>query len=300
MAKRYLPAHQRSETPPPMRLTARDKAIVQAIYEYRVLSSVQIEALLFPSDKLRGKRTVCQRRLQLLYHHQFIIRIPQPVVIGEGRAPFVYALDERGAQLVASQLGIDRADVGWQPKYNRFGAMFLEHLLAINEVRVVMKLISQDTLWNVTAWIDEAEFRTGAYAQQVPFRMKGARKVRIFPDGYFRLGQADTHQEAHFFLEVDQGTMSNARWQEKILAYREFRDNGLSERFYGTRHFRVLTVTTSQKRLKNLQKATQRVKGDHYFWFTTQEAIDIWQSQTILKPIWRAPDKDELLPLFPS
>src|SRR5688500_10690348 len=93
--KQYIPSYKRATNPPPMQLTERDKEIVLAVYEYRLLSAHQIGALFFPSavDKPHSRRTACQRRLQLLYHHGFLDRLPQPVIMGEGRFPFVYGLD---------------------------------------------------------------------------------------------------------------------------------------------------------------------------------------------------------------
>ena len=77
-----------------------------------------IEALFLQSEKPHGRKTSCQRRLQLLYHHGFLDRIPLPIVMGEGRYPYVYALDDQGADLVASLSEYDRADLGWKPARN--------------------------------------------------------------------------------------------------------------------------------------------------------------------------------------
>ena len=35
---------------------------------------------------------------------------------GEGRKPYVYALDRRGAQALTSELGIDPGDIDWKPR----------------------------------------------------------------------------------------------------------------------------------------------------------------------------------------
>jgi hypothetical protein len=287
----YLPSYKRVESPPPMRLTARDKQIVLAIYEYRILSSQQIEALLFQSEKQHGKQTVCQRRLQLLYQHNFLERLLLPIVLGEGRAPFVYVLAEAGANLVASLLGIDRAKVGWKPKADRWGPLFIEHSLAVNTVRVAFHCLPQARSWTIGQWIGEAEFRTRTMQEKVPKRTQGGRTTRNYPDGYFTLVRPNT-KEAHFFLEVDQATMSNSRWQEKIKAYSEFRARGLSQKHYGTQNFRVLTVTTTERQMQKLKQATEKVKGDDYFWFTTQDDIDLWNPHKLLEPIWSVATQD--------
>jgi hypothetical protein len=94
--------------------------------------------------------------------------------------------------------------------------------------------------------------------------------------------------------------MSNQRWQEKIKAYIEFRDRGLSERHFGTRNFRLLTVTTTERRLKNLKRATEKAGGDHRFWFAVHESIDIWQPRRLLMPVWLVATKDDEQSLFPG
>lgn len=294
MAKnqKYLPSYRRVDSPPPMRMTLRDRAIVQAVYEHRLLSAPQIEALFFQSARPRGRQTSCQRRLQLLFHHGFLDRIALPIVLGEGRAPYVYVLDELGATLVASQLGVDRAEVDWQPKQNQVGHQFVTHTLAVNDFRVAISLLAEAGYFDVVEWISEAEFRTVSMRSRVPFRMRGARIMRNYPDGYFRLALPEAAQEAHFFLETDQGTMSNASWQEKVQAYKEFRLRGLSEMHFGTRNFRVLTPTTSRRRMRNLKRATEHAGGDHFFWFSCQDRVDIWEPTRILGSIWEIATQD--------
>ena len=93
--------------------------------------------------------------------------------------------------------------------------------------------------------------------------------------------------------------MTNTRWQDKVKAYTEYRSRGLSERHFGTRNFRLLAVTTSTRRMKNLKRATEKIGGDHHFWFTTKDKVDIWQPEKLLAPVWYAATKDEGLPLFP-
>jgi hypothetical protein len=276
-----------------MRVTDRDKSIILAVYEYRLLSSPQVEALFFKSEKPRGRQTSCQRRLQLLYHHRFLDRLALPIILGEGRAPYVYVLDERGADLVAALSGLDRAEVTWRPKHNQISHQFVNHTLAVNDFRVVMNLLATAGLFQVTEWIGEAEFRLAKLRQRVPFRMRGARIIRNYPDGYFTLTLPGEEREAHFFLETDQGTMSNASWQEKVQAYKEFRLRGLSETHFGTHNFRVLTPTTGERRLQNLKRTTERAGGDHFFWFTCQDRIDIWQPSRILEPIWEVATRHE-------
>jgi hypothetical protein len=298
--KKYLPSHKRCKQPPAMRLTSRDKEIVTAVCQYRLLSSQQIEALIFPSEKLYGKRTVCQRRLQLLFHHGYLNRLPITLVLGEGRQPIVYVLDKKGADLVATLHGIDRANLGWQPKLSQAGMPFVQHSLAINDVRLIVHRLKDMGQWQVAKWIDDNEFKTAQYKAKVPYRTHGARVTRILPDGFCRLSFPGQEHDAYFFLEVDLGTMVNSRWGDKVKAYSQFRSSGAAFKHYGTHNFRVLTIAPSESRLRNLMKTTKEVGGDHYFWFASKEELDIWRPDCFLEPIWSVVGRDGQHLLFPK
>src|SRR5690349_4276988 len=79
---------------PPVRVTVRDAAILAAVYQYRALTTPQIEYLFFTTEEPKRKREKisprCQHRLQLLYHHGYLYRDEQPQKLSEGRLPYVY------------------------------------------------------------------------------------------------------------------------------------------------------------------------------------------------------------------
>ena len=73
MSKHRLPKHKRVANPPPMQLTARDRAVAQAVYRYRFLRQDQIQTLFFPS------KWAAQYRLVRLYQHGYLDRTFTPV-----------------------------------------------------------------------------------------------------------------------------------------------------------------------------------------------------------------------------
>jgi len=297
--RRNTPSYKRPAKPKPMRLMSRDRAVLVSVYEYRVLTSHQIEALHFPSTSptTRTRKSACQRRLQLLYQHKLLDRIIRPLVPGAGRETYAYTLAQRGADVVASTLGIDREGIGWRPKDSKMGPLFLDHLITTNTLRVNAELLVQAGFWSGMSWIDEIALKS-EYQDKVPVRVSRGRPVRIFPDGYFTVHLPGQTQAAHFFVEVDQGTMTNKRWAEKMKTYITFRESGDSLQHFGTKNFRVLAITSSAKRLENLQVATSEAGAWGYFWFTTAEQLSIWQPTQLLQPIWHIAGEDELRPLF--
>ena len=96
---------------------------------------IRFRALLFPS------KWAAQYRLVRLYQHRYLNRLFTAVPFGRGQT--VYCLDHRGADLVAAELGVDRAAITWKRKDNRVGWQFLEHTLAVNDVRIAFELASR-------------------------------------------------------------------------------------------------------------------------------------------------------------
>jgi hypothetical protein len=296
--KRYLPSHKRTDQPPQMRLTPRDKEIILAVYEYRLLTSHQIEALIFPSKKLHSKRTNCQTRLQRLFHHGFLKRLPITLILGEGRPPFRYVLDKKGADLVARLKEVDRGNLEWKSNQDPKGISFIEHSLEINNVRLIVHRLMELGQWEVVDWVNDYEFKSKEYKDKVPYRTFGSRVERILPDSFFRLDLPGQEQDAFFFLEVDRGKMPNSDWAKKIKSYTQYRSAGAAYRHYGTHNFRVLTIVSTKDRMRNLMKTTERVGGDHYFWFASQEDIDIWRPNCLLEPIWSVVGREGKHKLF--
>jgi hypothetical protein len=71
----------------------------------------------------------------------------------------------------------------------------------------------------------------------------------------------------------------------KVRAYMAYYRSGQYHARYGTRSLRVLTVTTSQKRLANLKASTEQAGGGPMFWFTTFDRVN---TENILSaPIWQ-------------
>lgn len=83
-----LHRNRRAASPPPMRLTARDLALVQMVAALRIARQDQLQALFF------GSRSTAQSRLSPLYQHGFLARHFLPVYVGW--SPALYTLDSRG------------------------------------------------------------------------------------------------------------------------------------------------------------------------------------------------------------
>src|SRR2546430_3750 len=110
-----------------LRLTPRDRWIIQMLWEHRVLTAHQITALAFPS--FRSGR----QRLRELYQWSVLDRF-QPFV-SLGTAPMHYVLAPAGAAVLAAEDDLDVKEMGY--RHDRaFGIahnLRLAHLSGVNE-----------------------------------------------------------------------------------------------------------------------------------------------------------------------
>lgn len=301
--KSRLPQRKRAKPQelPTFRLTARDQEILRAVYEYRALTTKQISDLLFvPPDatETRPPSSRCTYRLKLLYHHGFLIRREQPQTLADGRKPFLYQLDTRGAEFLGEREdgGIQALD--WQPD-EVLSPLFLEHLIASNDVRVAITRCAARHGFSIEKWLDERTLKQVQTKDTVVLtNAQGKRQTAsVVPDGYFHLITGEHHY--HNFVEIDRSSVTGSSknwtrrtWARKIQAFIEYYRSGKYHARYHTKSMRILTVTTGQKRLENLLAITQEVGGKARFWFTTFERI--LHADILVDPIWNVAEGENL------
>jgi len=255
-----IPRNKRIKQAPRMILQRRDKDIILSVYENRFLRRDQIERLFF------GNTASCNQRLMKLYQNKYLDRLFQPVSFGSTQA--VYGLDKRGADIVALELGVDRSEIHWKRRDNRVEFLFLEHTLDIAEFRLcLMKAIQKDRTADILFWQ-----REGKELQDRVENPKGnSNYLPINPDAFFGIQTAEG--KSFYFVEIDRGTESNRRFIKKITAYKQYWKTKKYQDRYNFRSFRVLIVTTTQKRLNNLLTKTGEAGGKNMFLFTTKASI---------------------------
>jgi hypothetical protein len=233
----------------PGRLTPRDIEILKAVYECRVLTTVQIERLFFSSSASGKIHTNCQERLKRLFHWGLLIRDEQGQRLSDGRKPLVYWLDQAGAIELAHRLDCEVEELDWRPGEYKIGSLFLDHLLATNDIRVAITVAARRHTYTLAKWIDERVLRSPEMKDSVMIDgPKGKKqKAAFIPDGFFIL-DAGEHRY-HQFVEADRRTETLETWKEKIQAYLEFYRSGKYQARYQTSRMRVLAVTTVYAKL---------------------------------------------------
>ena len=302
MSNQYLllPEKRRAKHAPPFQLTERDKAIVQAVHHYRMLERRQVEALFFTSASGQQTNTsYARKRLRYLHLHSYLERILRPIDPSQGSRGPVYRLGPKGAQFLAGQSGIllsqfrywGRGDDRDSHK-TQVQPMFLEHGLALADVRMAFEKAAKRNACQIETWLDEMDIRHAPEHDSVTIALPDTprERVAILPDGYFLL--ATMHGRGHFFLEVDRSTETiNRKWTRKILGYKEYvRSGGFHKRYGASREqtaLRILTTTISLQRAQNLKTAVERygpVEMSAPFYFAPLN--EVLASESFASPIW--------------
>jgi hypothetical protein len=282
-----------------MILTARDLQILRAVSHHRLLRSTHLTAL---AD---GSQQTTLRRLQLLFHHGYLDRpAAQLDWYVRGSEPLAYALGNRGAQALAAACELKPGALRSETQNRDFSRLFLRHTLAVAEAMVAFEVACRERKGvqliqakEVLAGAPEATRRLRLpFRWQVDVRDGGKlHRLGVEPDRVFGLRFADApegRQVAYFFLEADRGTMPVARkgllqssFRRKLLAYQETWRQGLHRTHLGIPNFRVLTVTTSEERVKRFVAACHSLLGggSRLFLFTGRERLG---DRDILKHKW--------------
>ena len=273
-----------------IQLTERDIEILLAVFRHRFLRSTHIAALVGGGQGLI-------RRLGVLYHHHFLDRPREQIEFYQyaGSKPMVYAIGNRGADLLAEAFAVPRGKIDWTSKNRDIGPIFLDHTLLVADVMVAfeaacqksgrVRLIRADEILKHAP--EATRRRKNPLKWNVPTIYGGQNiTLGLVPDKIFGLQYLDKPEgksRAYFFLEADRATMPVMRtdirqtsFYRKMVGYHETWKQGLHTTVYGIKNFRVLTVTSSSARVKNLIEANKQLtegQGSRMFLFSHEKAL---------------------------
>jgi hypothetical protein len=276
MAKKYLyKRFNRNTSPKPFRLQPQDVEVLKQLSDYRFLDTYQILAL-----QPRGLRNL-RRRLQYLFHAGLVDRPPRQHDFLQPPGPVVYGLGNKGAEVLARALDVERGKVDWQAKNREAGFPYIEHTLMISRFRTTLTLALNSLNGASITWQQGPQLKA-------EIKLKGQR-LAVIPDGYFTIQYRGQYH--HLFLEADRSTMSTKRYLRKLRAYWLWWKAGGHQRKFSIPRFRVLTLTTSEKRKQSLRAlarlADDGKRGSPMFLFACEKSFSIEQRATILNPIWQ-------------
>ncbi len=265
------------------KLTERDMQVPELLEDYRMLTTSQLQRLLYPSLQK------AQTRLLRLYQAGQVKRFSYPVLLREGgKGEYVYHLKKRSNTTLTA----------------------LRHMLQLNDVRIAFELAcgKSDEI-NLVEFIPEYrgkyrdDGRPGrAVEDSVAVRGGFGQNAILIPDAVVCLENATTAKRALFFLEVDLGSeklVAEGRGKysviKKMLLYREYLNNRGFERYsdlfrFRFKGFRVLTVMNNSQRIQRLRRELTQRGIKRFVWLAEVSTIN---KQTLFEKVWLAADAND-------
>lgn len=245
---RFLPASKRSR-----RATARDGRILLALAKMRFLTTSQLARLYFG-----GSRSATNKRLRTLMD-QGLVRVWARNLSEEN----LYSITRAGdREIQKTTEGRDHA-----PSPPRGPDGNLDHLLAINEVRVSLAVSLPRVRGMLTWWRSEWDLRA-------------VGPSRLIPDALFSIRWEDG-QEHSFALELDNATKSIGGFLKKMLRYEAV---GISQSgLFGIFGFLILVVGREPRWVERYRDSLDEGACGGAVWFA---ALDDLKKEGVEGSIW--------------
>jgi hypothetical protein len=267
---------------PGFKLTAQDIALIRAVYEYRFLHIDHLGALVDRSyKKVHG-------RLLKLVRNRFLARIEFPF------QKHIYVIGREAIDLLVEQGIASRELVEFRLRHQELKELFLRHQLLLVDLRCIMELACRGTGIRIATWREGKEL----WDRVVTWQDRKRVELPVCPDAFFALedtSRPEGRNRLNFFLEGDRSTSTHKRFQQKLIAYRQYLDDGRHTQKYGIKTFRVVTFTLTEQRAQALCAAGREVlpaDALKHFLFTSVEGLSISNPKPILSDIFDAPGEN--------
>ncbi len=282
VARRRLPP--RAE---PMLLTERDQRIVHWIHGAELATREHVQQLFFR----HGSRSLCQRRLTLLYRNRYIEKLPNRAL----SAPDVYRVSRHctnGVRLLRAMIPEEPLQLG------QVKARTVEHTLDIASFRIAVIRACERAGFQLLHWRSAAELA----------RMMGT--AGVIPDAYLQIERPtpDGPRRSSFFVEIQRSAQSQQALEEKCRRYGAYYYGGEYARAFGTRALRVLVAIGSDyginpdRQIRRLLNVCTRLQVT----FVMAAGLDglkrLAPPDVLTEPVWHshAHEGQSLTALFPS
>ncbi|MBX9660394.1 MAG: replication-relaxation family protein [Nitrospiraceae bacterium] len=266
-------------TPGRLVLVPGDTDIFKLIYDYRFLRTEHISAL----TGRAAKRV--HRRLFKLIHAGYLtsIRLPQQ--------KHIYGLGKKAGAVLVEE-GIAQPELlSERLRAHELKELFLKHEMMLVDLHVILALASRESDLRLVAWQEGRKLFDYVSVQD----HDGVRKLPVRPDAFFTIEDSrrpDGANRAHFFLEIDRSTENQTRFKEKISAYWHYLEQGLHARKFGIKNFRILTVTLTDSRAKNLCDLAGSLlpeRARKYYFFSALKNFSLENPAPILGDVYFSP-----------
>jgi hypothetical protein len=293
VAKR-LGRYQRAADYPPITISKPEHQLLEAIARFGYISASQLTRLLYAETS----KTFVQLKLEGLYHHAYVERIPVPPTTARGGTSLpAYTLDRKGWDYLK---GLGLVEGKFKSAEAAKEPMFLRHSLSSHDL-----LILTHSLAKSHPRIELARFETEAELKAHPVLVTAqGEKTKVMPDGWVEL-HIDSEDQVCLALELDRNTIKRGAFTKKVAALIGY-SQGMYQKEFGTESLTIAWVAAlgGERRLKEMIYWTEVTlsqigasnKADMFRFAAFDPAAS--DPSNLVSPIWFRPFGTQLLPLF--
>ncbi len=276
MPKKRLPYFSRTDTPPVMGLTPRDKQMLEAIYEYNgVVADYQLLRMFFSSERRM------KERMTLLYQNRYVNRFDRKE---RNSHPYMaYFLDKEAISFLRQTYG---DSLKFRLKGDRDSRV--HHDIVVNDVRIAIRAALPTIGSSLIESTNSLDFDSNHDVITVPLPDGKSKRRAIIPDDFSHLVMPNG-KHRRYFVEVEL-----ARKDQPRLLEEKFRPQ-----LHYVRHSPEFAARYGEKAggnwlyfcldegiaLKMKQTAEKLGDAAKVFYFTTYEKA-FHPGSFFIEPIW--------------
>ena len=211
---------------------------------------------------------------------------------------------QTGGGVCAAALNVNIDDIHVHQATKQPRAMYFDHLMAINDVRVLFELACKQHGYPMS-WLTQRTIR--AKSLHVPVTMPGKsgrnEEFASIPDGFFSIQTPKGYYS--FFVEVSSGAETHKVIHNKAHVYLAYEQTGHYAQYYSasdangtTASLFALLVTSSSKRCSNIVASLGKEFSDQPFLCATYSRLN--ENNILTEPVWHAPQFTSPQPLITS
>ena len=245
----------------PLVITASHDAVLQAVYRYHLLTSVQLVRACGYSHNSLAR---VQRLTKQLGDNGYLLSFPRPVV--RGKAPLVYTLARKGLTYLKDGGFAVRAY--FRPSREQEKSyLFLEHTLSLNDV-----LIAAANLHTVAPGYSLASFTHERELKRTPYKVRmwhgeEEEPVTVIPDAFLQFVKHQENgkdKEIPILLELDRATAEQKHFRRNFRARIAFLKEEGYKKLLGTATitFAYAVAVSGEKRRDELRSWARKELAD--------------------------------------
>ena len=251
-----------------------------------------------------GMLTTVKQRLKDLADNRYVLPLSHPSI----RLPYMYALDRKGLNHLASQ-GVDVREY-FRPSSEEDSAknfLFREHMLAIGDTIILsLQFVKTDPSFRIETMLHERFFKNHPMKATYTRNNKEETKT-IVPDAYVEFACTNPkglEEKIPVLWEMDRGTEDQKFFRRRIRAYIVFLKSRAFKTLFSIENITIAFATTKDhSRIKQMREWTRKELaasseplwlGQLFLFTSLPENIgEIEPRQLFLDPIWYLPSDDE-------